>query len=340
MVLKQQDNKSIARDGASDLIDLCRENALSNLGSDPESAADSINQLVECVENSVAAKLEEANEEISFQANVRTKMADLLENYTCADFELNTTEPTETKHWAHKNQKVTVKVMHERPHSKIHLLENFINPDECKAMEEAAKSTLHPATVANEDGGSRLSENRKAMQAGIKVPWHKELFGNPIAVLSRRVFDYTNHVTGFDLKEFGQEDLMSIQYFGRGEDDEAPDRYMPHCDGDCAGLKHKTGTRVATMVMYCDVPEKGGSTNFRNAGIHINPKPGGAVFFSYMGSDEFMDKGFTEHSGCPVLIGEKKIVTQWMRKGVDTKNPWDSFNTCEYLKKLDFQIFS
>lgn len=37
--------------------------------------------------------------------------------------------------------------------------------------------------------------------------------------------------------------------------------------------------------------------------------------------------GFTEHSGCPVFEGEKKIVTQWIRLGVDEENPWDSFNT-------------
>lgn len=42
-----------------------------------------------------------------------------------------------------------------------------------------------------------------------------------------------------------------------------------------------------------------------------------------------MDNGFTEHSGCPVYEGEKKIVTQWIRLGVDDENPWDSFNTRE-----------
>ena len=47
-----------------------------------------------------------------------------------------------------------------------------------------------------------------------------------------------------------------------------------------------------------------------------------------------MDKGFTEHSGCPVFEGEKKIVTQWIRYGVDDENPWTSFNTLG-IKKTD-----
>ena len=36
------------------------------------------------------------------------------------------------------------------------------------------------------------------------------------------------------------------------------------------------------------------------------------------GSDGRMDDGYTEHSGCPVLEGEKWITTVWMRDGVGT----------------------
>ena len=49
------------------------------------------------------------------------------------------------------------------------------------------------------------------------------------------------------------------------------------------------------------------------------------------GSDGRMDDGYTEHSGCPVLEGEKWITTVWMRDGVLL--PWSLFgmymyNTC------------
>lgn len=75
----------------------------------------------------------------------------------------------------------------------------------------------------------------------------------------------------------------------------------------------------------------GGHTNFRNAGVHIQPSPGNAVFFSYIDPETLTkDKGFTSHSGCPVYEGSKKIVTQWVRLGVDAENPASSFNTREY----------
>lgn len=149
-----------------------------------------------------------------------------------------------------------------------------------------------------------------------------------IAAVSRRLFDYANHVTGYNMRVDGQEDLMSIQYFGNGTDDPRPDRYTPHCDGDCDGLPHKTGGRVATMVMYCDVPDIGGGTNFQNSNVFVKPKAGAAAFFSYMDpKTRRHEEGFTSHSGCPVYKGTKRIAVQWMRVGVDLENPWDSFDT-------------
>lgn len=330
------DSKIKATMEASEMIETCQIKARERLlhaqqaGShgDEKATLQAIEDLVGCVKRGVATRLEEVNEEIAFQANVRTGIAGLLENYTCLDDSLESSEDVDTRTWYNKADRKIVHVKHERPASKIHLISNFIQADECAAMEAAAKPKLHKATVADGKGGSRLSENRKAHQAGVKVPWDQEKKGDPIARVSRRVYDYVNHVLDLDIHEHGQEDLMSIQYFGRGMNDTEPDRYTPHCDGDCTGLSHKTGTRMATMVMYCTVADKGGHTNFRNAGVHVKPTQYDAVFFSYINPDtKVMDTGFTEHSGCPVFEGEKKIVTQWVRYGVDAENPWDSFNT-------------
>jgi hypothetical protein len=307
---------------------LCERQAMEEARYPNANASQVIMDLKDCVETSVSKKIREATEDIAFQANVREGMSSLLENYTCADETLPTSEFTETRVWDWNDEIREVGVLHERDASIIHLVKNFVSDEECNAMETTAEGKLHRATTANGEGGSHLSDSRKAMQAGISVPWGKEAEGNPIARLSRRVYDYTNHATGFALSEHGQEDLMSIQYFGRGEDEKAPDRYTPHCDGDCKGLPHKEGQRVATMVMYCTVPEKGGATNFMNAGVHIVPERGNAVFFSYMNPvTHIMDKGFTQHSGCPVIHGTKRIVTQWMRHGVTREVPWTAYNT-------------
>lgn len=332
-----EDNKVKARKEANEIVGECQANALAKVSSAEEAGDEAavniaMKEFVNCVQGGVALKLEEINEEIAFQSQVRRDIAANLENYTCADDSLDSSPSIKEKNWYHDRDREfgprLVHIKHDRPASRIHVIENFISPDECEAMEKAAQRTLHRATVADGKGGSQLSENRKAMQAGIKVQWDKEESGDHIARLSRRVYDYTNDALGLELEEFGQEDLMSIQYFGRGTNDTEPDRYTPHCDGDCNGLPHKSGTRMATMVMYCTVADKGGHTNFRNSGVHVKPEPGNAIFFSYIDPvARIMDTGFTEHSGCPVYEGQKKIVTQWIRLGVSSEDPWDSFNT-------------
>ena len=189
--------------------------------------------LAKCVETNLADDLIALNEEISLQAKDRIGIAGALENYTCADPNAPGSPDVTSHIWENKNtnggeqqqQQRLVHVKHDRAASKIHVVDNFISEDECHAMELAASKSLHKATVADGKGGSRLSEHRKAMQAGISVPWHTA--DHPIAKLSRRVYDYTNHVMGMEIDEHGQEDLMSIQYFGRGRDDAAPDRYTP-----------------------------------------------------------------------------------------------------------------
>lgn len=249
------DDQIRAKNEAGELVQACQAKAKSKLGSasSAEETLAAMDDLVACVEDGVTATLSKANEEIAFQSQIRRGMGELMENYTCADLELETSEAKEETVWrgAEDKQKRPVKVMLDRPASKIHFVENFISQDECVAMEAAAKPKLHRATVADGKGGSHFSEHRKAMQAGIKVPWDKEKEGHPIARLSRRVYDYVDSVLKLGIDDHGQEDLMSIQYFGRGiNDTTVPDRYTPHCDGDCTGLPHKTGTRMATMVMY------------------------------------------------------------------------------------------
>jgi len=78
--------------------------------------------------------------------------------------------------------------------------------------------------------------------------------------------------------------------------------------------------------MYCKVAEVGGGTTFTKADVFVKPSVGQATFFSYRGPDGRMDSGYTEHSGCPVLQGEKWITTFWMRDGVSKANPWTIYD--------------
>jgi len=285
-----------------------------------------LEDLKQCISFYTTQKLLETKKMNSKLSTLRYDVADIWENYTCADPILPTTSPIQTQTWSHGNTTRLVHILHNRSASKIHLIHDFITPDECRAFEQDVEGRLQYATTEGDIPGER-SKYRRAMQAAVSVPWSKESQGDHIAAVARRVLNYANSVTDLNLDIFGQEDLMSIQYEGKGEEEEFPDRYFPHCDGGCDGSAHVTTGRVATMVMYCTVPTKGGATNFLNSGVHIVPKEGAAIFFSYLDDDTgLMDDAFTRHSGCPVLRGEKKLVTQWLRKGVDVDNPWSLYS--------------
>lgn len=73
-------------------------------------------------------------------------------------------------------------------------------------------------------------------------------------------------------------------------------------------------------------PESGGATTFTKADVYVRPKKLAATFFSYLGPDKQMDIGFTEHSGCPILQGEKMITTYWMRDGVTAEEDWTKYD--------------
>ena len=84
--------------------------------------------------------------------------------------------------------------------------------------------------------------------------------------------------------------------------------------------------------MSRQVPKRGGATTFSKARVHVKPKVGTAVFFSYLGDDGKMDRGLTDHSGCPVLEGEKWLATMWFRKGVTAEKPSHLFDATGALK--------
>ena len=327
MEIEVEDSVSVAEDVSSSILSKCKEEVRRSIELGEMDASDAIEAFTSCTHPLISHEIEIKNKEIHDQEELRTEIGVQWEEYTCSDFNLPTTTAKSTHRWNYRGKEHDVGVLLDRDEAKIHYVKNFITPEECAAIEAAAAPTLHRATVADGSGGSHLQKSRKAMQAGVRVPWERESEGDHIASISRKLYTYINDATGYNLQPDGQEDLMSIQYFGRGLDDPEPDRYMPHCDGQCDGLKFQEAGRVATMVMYCKAPEKGGATNFRNVGVHVVPEAGTAAFFSYLGSDGRTDKHLTEHSCCPVVEGEKKIAVQWLRLGVDEENPWDSFNT-------------
>ena len=192
---------------------------------------------------------------------------------------------------------------------------------------EASRPHLRPATVNEEGDAAAKSLSRRAHAAHL-VPKLDRPDDDAAARLWFRAFDVANDLTGYGLSPFGQEPFSVIHYNGtRVGRTPLPDEYRPHCDGGCDGAPHLHGGRVATLLLYCEVPKLGGATTFSNARVSVKPKALDAVLFSYLDDDTgTMDTGHTVHSGCPVIDGEKWVMTLWMRKGVHEDDTWSQYD--------------
>ncbi|CAE7566213.1 P4ha1 [Symbiodinium microadriaticum] len=228
---------------------------------------------------------------------------------------MESSAPVRTETVRIQNKDLTVNVMLDMKAAKIWTVEDFITDEECKILQAHGKPRLARATVAGEDGLGTVSQSRKAQQASYNPSGQSD----PLWKLYERVFEFTKKKANYNLDYPGQEGFTIIQY-------NVDDQYTPHCDGACDGSKHLPKGRVATAVMYCQLPEEGGGTSFTKADVFVQPKRGMATVFAYRDNDGYMDHGFTEHSGCPVLKGEKWITTLWMRDGVDAKHTWAMYD--------------
>ena len=243
-----------------DTLTECKERATRRLselgGKDDESTMKQIHDdLHDCMTVGLAPRIKASIDEVEFERTLRMEASGVAENFTCVNVGLESSPDVITEEWISPKDSVT-RTVHkklERAASRIHVVENFASPEECKAMETEAEKSLHIASTADGKGGTKISAGRKAMQAGIKPEFTEEgepLDDNLISILSGRVYEYANHVLDMNITHHGQEPLMSIQYFGRGKHDIEPDRYTPHCDGRCTGENHVYGGRMATTVIY------------------------------------------------------------------------------------------
>ena len=306
-----------------------------------------------CVATGVKPRVSEIEKSSAETTTLRNTLSTHLRNYTCKDMSLHTSSSVSTEVYSdplfNHGQEVLIHTLLAKTDVNVWMVDNFITAEESDILLKFGQPRLVRATVSGEDGTSVVSENRKAQQAvydshtrnkDADPLWYVciitrlrnffllfEYIHTYIIILYtyyrplfKRILAITNHRTNYGLGEEGQEHFAIIQY-------NPTDEYTPHCDGSCDGMKHMKGGRVATAVMYLKQPDVGGGTIFTNTNLHVKPRNNTVVFFSYRAGDGTMDDNrYTEHSGCPVVEGEKWIATFWMREGVSKTDPWTNFD--------------
>lgn len=298
--MELEDDKMRAQKQAINVVQECKSKFAQRTSENEEDAYKLLEEMTACIQDTVNATLEEKQDEIDFQAQVRSKLGERLKVYACGDVNATTSESVENTTWTFERKKYNVKVLLERPASKIQLIEKFITSEECLAAENAIKTKK-----VNDNG-------LVAKKGGVAFPTDND--ESPLSKIASRIYTYVEEALDADLVVNDREELFMIHYVGNKK---KPGQYEPHCDGKCDGSDVEEGDRIATVIMYCQVPsdkEGGGATHFPNSGTHVKPKVGDALFISYVDPKTgIMDTGLTNHSGCPVTLGDKKILTHKLR---------------------------
>ncbi|KAK0063544.1 prolyl 4-hydroxylase subunit alpha-3 [Biomphalaria pfeifferi] len=127
---------------------------------------------------------------------------------------------------------------------------------------------------------------------------------NEDSEIANQVAEKITQVTGFNASriDYSADAYQVVNYGLAGH-------YYVHLDA-----KEDIFERIMTFLIYLSDVEMGGATIFPKVGISVSPQKNMALlWYNYSPAHEL--DILTEHAGCPVLKGQKWILTKWILPG-------------------------
>lgn len=180
----------------------------------------------------------------------------------------------------------------------IYMCHDFLTHEECDALIATAGPLLQRSKT-HAVAGSEATKGRTSLTCHLSKKAH------PCPLLLEKIKVLTN-------KPFGHMELPQVARYTDSQ------RYVEHYDGvdpsTDAGRAFcaNGGQRIATVLVYLNQPQDGGSTFFRRISVDIRPKRGAAVIFfpGFMNGELDTD---ALHAGMPAV--DTKWVSQvWLRQ--------------------------
>ena len=185
---------------------------------------------------------------------------------------------------------------------RVVLFGNLLAAEECEALIELSRGKLERSNVVDRSTG-RYQEHPDRTSEGT---YFRRAENELVARIEARIAE----LTGCPVER--GEPIQVLRYRPGTE-------YKPHfdyfdpADPGTRQVLAMGGQRVATLIMYLNDVEGGGSTVFPEIGLDVLPRRGNAVFFAYSDDEGRLDSR-TLHGGSPVGTGEKWIATKWLRQ--------------------------
>lgn len=185
---------------------------------------------------------------------------------------------------------------------RVILFGNLLGPEECEELIALSRGKVERSSVVNAATGAYDIHPHRTSEGTHFARGENDLI--------RRIESRISALVQIPVER--GEPLQILHYRPGGEYKPHYDYFDPALPGNEAVLKHG-GQRVATLVMYLNDVEAGGSTVFPQVGLDVLPRRGNAVYFAYATEEGQLDSR-TLHGGSPVSAGEKWIATKWFRQ--------------------------
>ncbi|KAL5282876.1 hypothetical protein ACFFRR_005737 [Megaselia abdita] len=186
-----------------------------------------------------------------------------------------------------------VEQVHSNP--EIVIVHDFISDTEIEILKSIAKPLLTRATIFNVDKRAGIAGNDRTSQ----YAWFEENDHSLIPILNRRIGGMTELSMRFAEK-------IQVMNYGLGGHYSTHYDYFdpPRNKESFKNLQYEFGNRIATVLVYMNDIEQGGSTVFPELQIAVQPEKGSAVFWYNLKTNGDGDTR-TLHAACPVLYGSK-----------------------------------
>ncbi|XP_032578396.1 prolyl 4-hydroxylase subunit alpha-1 isoform X2 [Drosophila sechellia] len=178
------------------------------------------------------------------------------------------------------------------------LLHDMISQKESTLIRNSSKEHMLPSATTDPDASD--TETQVDTYRTSKSVWYSSDFNDTTKKITERLGD----ATGLDMNftEFYQ-----VINYGLGG------FFETHLDMLLSEKNRFNGTRdrIATTLFYLNEVRQGGGTYFPRLNLTVFPQPGSALFWYNLDTkgNDHMD---SLHTGCPVIVGSKWVMSKWI----------------------------
>ncbi|EDX15026.1 prolyl 4-hydroxylase subunit alpha-1 isoform X1 [Drosophila simulans] len=178
------------------------------------------------------------------------------------------------------------------------LLHDMISQKESTLIRNSSKEHMLPSATTDPDSSD--TETQVDTYRTSKSVWYSSDFNDTTKKITERLGDATGLDTNFT--EFYQ-----VINYGLGG------FFETHLDMLLSEKNRFNGTRdrIATTLFYLNEVRQGGGTYFPRINLTVFPQPGSALFWYNLDTNGNDHMG-SLHTGCPVIVGSKWVMSKWI----------------------------